>query len=163
MAGSSGTGLESEACLLRHIEPWGRSGTRRFINSWLPLSRAGTLEDVFDAALTSLLDATAADGAAILLFDDDGAVRFKASQDLPSEYQTAEYQTGQMRECSRDLVFVPLAFDAGVIGRFMLYYAGQHEGGVDELEIATTIANHVAPAIEHKRAELGARSDQRLL
>src|ERR1700693_4196005 len=53
------------------------------------LSRASALEDVYEAALTSLLDATAADRAAILLFDDDGVIRFKASRGLSDEYQAA--------------------------------------------------------------------------
>ena len=53
------------------------------------LSHASQLEDVHEAAITSLLDATAADRAAILLFDDDGVVRFKASRGLSPEYQAA--------------------------------------------------------------------------
>ena len=39
------------------------------------LSQAKALEDVYDAALTSLLEATFADRAAILLFDDAGLRR----------------------------------------------------------------------------------------
>src|SRR5579872_364669 len=53
------------------------------------LSRATALEDVYEAALTSLLEGTAADRAAILLFDDDGVIRFKASRGLSSEYRDA--------------------------------------------------------------------------
>ena len=41
------------------------------------LNHASTLEDVYSSAIASLLDATAADGAAILLFDDDGALRLQ--------------------------------------------------------------------------------------
>src|SRR5579862_6175356 len=53
------------------------------------VSRASALEDVYEAALTSLLEATAADRAAILLFDDDGVIRFRASRGLSPEYQAA--------------------------------------------------------------------------
>src|ERR1700726_4044221 len=53
------------------------------------LSQASALEDVYKAAITSLLAATDADRAAILLFDDDGVMRFKASRGLSDEYQEA--------------------------------------------------------------------------
>ncbi len=61
------------------------------------------------------------------------------------------------------MAFVPLALDAGVFGKFMLYYAEPHECGTDELEIAVAIAAHVALATERKRAELGRTgSEQRM-
>src|SRR6476660_7035129 len=53
------------------------------------LSHARALEEVYAAAITSLLDATASDRAAILLFDTDGVMRFKASRGLSDEYQAA--------------------------------------------------------------------------
>src|ERR1700734_1887348 len=68
------------------------SGTERFRTLYqllAALSRAGSLEEVYGVTLTSLLDATGADRTAILLFDDDGVSRFKASQGLSAEYQTA--------------------------------------------------------------------------
>src|SRR5580698_1729416 len=72
--------------------PVSMNGTERFRRLYqllAALSRARTLEDVYDIALTSLLGATGADRAAILLFDDDGVIRFKASQGLSAAYQTA--------------------------------------------------------------------------
>jgi PAS domain S-box-containing protein len=171
------------------------SGTDRFRTLYQllsALSRAGTLEDVYDVTLRSLLDATGADRAAILLFDDDGVIRFKASQGLSAEYQTAftghspwprgtrdaqplvvpdvlvdeslaSYREVLLREGVRAVAFVPLALDAGVLGKFVLYYSQPHECTADELEIATAIAAHVALATEHKRAEIArAHSEQRL-
>lgn len=156
------------------------------------VSRASALEDVYEAALTSLLEATAADRAAILLFDDDGVIRFRASRGLSPEYQAAAtghspwprgtqdahplvvpdvlfdeslfaYREVLMQEKIRALAFVPLALDAGVFGKFMLYYAEPHQCTIDELEIAQAIAAHVALATEHKRAELARlRSEQQL-
>ena len=156
------------------------------------LIQAKALEDVYDAALASLLDATEADRAAILLFDDDGVVRFKASRGLSAEYQTAVtghspwargalgakpvmvsdvridenlavYRDVLAREGIRALVLIPLALDAGVFGKFMLYYAEPHECGEDELQIAQAIAAHVGLATQHKRAELArVASEQRL-
>jgi PAS domain S-box-containing protein len=162
------------------------SGEERFRTLYqlvAALSRASTLADVYDVALTSLLDATAADRAALLLFDDDGVIRLKASKGLSAEYQRAVtghspwlrgtrdaqpllvpdvfadeglrgYREVLLREGIRAIVFVPLALDAGVFGKFMLYYAEPHECTTDELEIANTIAAHAALASERKRLEI---------
>jgi PAS domain S-box-containing protein len=162
------------------------SGTDRFRALYqllAALNRASDVEDLYEAALTSLLDATAADRAAILLFDDEGVIRFKASRDLSADYQTAAtghspwprgaldahalvvpdvllddslaaYQDVLRQEGIRALAFVPLALDAGVLGKFMLYYAAPHECTADELEMANAIAAHVALATERKRAEM---------
>jgi len=156
------------------------------------LSHARVLEDVYEAALTSLLEATTADRAAILMFDDDGVIRFKASRGLSGKYQAATtghspwprgtlaahpvvvpdvllddslvaYREALEQERIRALVFVPLALDAGVFGKLMLYYAKPHECTVEELEITQAIAAHVALATERKRAERArASSEQRL-
>jgi PAS domain S-box-containing protein len=171
------------------------SGTERFRTLYqllAALNRAGTLEDVYSVTLTSLLDATGADRAAILLFDDDGVIRFKASQGLSAEYQMAAtghspwlrgtrdarplvvsdvlvdeslaaYREVLLREGVRAVAFVPLTLDAGVFGKLMLYYSQPHECTEYELEIANAIAAHVALATEHKRAEIArAHSEQRL-
>jgi len=129
------------------------------------LSRAKALEDVYEAALASLLDATSADRAAILLFDDDGVIRFKSSRGISLESQAAvtghspwrrgtldvlplvvpdvsrdqslaAYRRDLEREGIRALVFIPLALNNGVFGKFMLYYAEPHHSAADELEIA---------------------------
>ncbi len=169
--------------------PQRASGAERFRTLYqllAALSRAGTLEDIYDVTLTTLLDATAADRAAILLLDSDGVMRFKASRGLSAEYQTAvtghsPWSRGTrdaqplvvpdvlvdeslasdrdvlLREGIRAVAFVPLALDAGVFGRFMLYYAQPHECTTDELEIVNAIAAHAALAIERKQLETAGR------
>jgi PAS domain S-box-containing protein len=156
------------------------------------LSRASALEEVYEASITSLLDATDADRAAILLFDDDGVMRFKASRGLSEEYQAAvtghsPWPPGTMdaqplvvpdtrldaslcayldvldREQIRAVAFVPLALDAGVFGKFMLYYAEPHEFTTGELEITQAIAAHAALATRRKRAELASAQSERRL
>ena len=72
--------------------PHWASGAERFRTLYqllAALSRANTLADVYDVALTSLLAATVADRAALLLFDDDGILRYKASKGLSAECQAA--------------------------------------------------------------------------
>ena len=156
------------------------------------LSRAKSLQDVYHAAVTSLLEATEADRAAILLFDEDGVMRFKASNGLSNAYQQAvtghtpwspgeeeakplvipdvlddeslaAYRRVFDEENIRALAFIPIALDAGVIGKFMLYYAAPHDFGAEEIEIAEAIATHVALFTQHKHEELARiASEQRL-
>jgi PAS domain S-box-containing protein len=156
------------------------------------LSRAHVLEDVYHAAISSLLAATDADRAAILLFDDDGLMRFQAWHGLSAEYRQAVtghtpwpkgtpdpkpvvvsdvmldeslagYRPLFVQEGIRALVFVPLALDSGVFGKFMLYYADPHEYTEQEQEVTEAIAAHVALATERKRAEMARlQSEQRL-
>jgi PAS domain S-box-containing protein len=156
------------------------------------LTGAKDLEDVYDAAITSLLNATAADRAAILMFDDDGVNQFHAWRGLSSEYRQAvtghsPWPKGAMnahtivvpdvflesslsqfhetfrREQIRAAVFIPLALGKGVFGKFMLYYSEAHECQGDELAMAQAIASHVSIAFERKRAELACiESEKRL-
>ncbi len=156
------------------------------------LTKAGALEDIYDIALSTLLETTLADRAAILLYDDDGVIRFKAARGLSVEYQAAvtghspwprgardadavivrdaladeelaRYHQILSRENIRGLAFLPLTSDNGVFGKFMLYYAAPHDCSGEELEVAQAIAAHVALSAARKRAELArARTEERL-
>ena len=150
------------------------------------LMRAKGLEEVNEAAINALLTATSADRAAILRFDEDGVIRFKAWRDLSAAYRQAvtghtpwprgtrnaqpipvvdvlgdeslsEYADVFARERIRAVAFIPLELDAGVFGKFMLYYAQPHEFDEEELTIAQAIASHVALATEHQRLEAASR------
>ena len=156
------------------------------------LARAGSLQDVYDSALASLLASTIADRAAILLFDDDGVLRFKASRGLSPEYraaitghcpwprgfsnadaipvtdvdldpQLASFRPLLGREKIRSLAFVPLALDAGVFGMFLLCCSEPHEWTPDEIGAAQVIASHVALVWERKRAELAQERSEQML
>src|SRR5579863_10125570 len=150
------------------------------------LNLANSMDAVFQASISSLLDATAADRAAILLFDDDGVIRFKASRGLSQEYQAAvtghspwprgtvgalprviadvlndESLTGfhevLAREKIRGVAFIPLALNEGVFGKFMLYYSEPHRCTTGELEISQAIAAHVALATQNKLTDAANR------
>ncbi len=180
--GSTGNEIEMMHIVADPVQTNGAERFRTLYQLLSALSKAGALEDVYEAALTSLLEATAADRAAILLFDDDGVIRFKASRGLSREYRAAveghspwprgtldahsivvpdvlieqnlsNYGEVLRNEGIRALAFVPLALDGGVCGKFMLSYANPHECTADELEIAEAIAAHVALATQHKRLE----------
>jgi PAS domain S-box-containing protein len=152
----------------------------------LALLKAKGSDEVNEAAISALLSATSADRAAILRFEDDGVIRFKAWRDLSAEYRQAvtghtpwlrgmrnaqpiavadvlidetlaQYAETFARERIRALAFIPLELDDGVFGKFMLYYAQPHEFEEQELTIAQAIASHVALAAEHKRLEAASR------
>ncbi len=156
------------------------------------LGQASGLDDVYQAAIDSLIESTSANRAAILLFEEDGVIRFQAAHGLSSQYRQATTGYSPWPHGTRDaqpvvipdvryddrvapyretlesegihaLVFVPLARDAGVFGEFTLYYDQPHECTADELEASQTIAFHVALATEHKRVEIARmHSEQRL-
>jgi PAS domain S-box-containing protein len=156
------------------------------------LTQAKDLEEVYDAAISSLLKATAADRAAILMFDQDGVNRFHAWRGLSSEYRQAvtghspwpkgamnagsivvpnvflEDSLSQFHEILRReqigaAVLIPLALANGVFGKFMLYYPEPHECEGDELAMAQAIASHVSIAVDRKRSELACiESEKRL-
>ena len=71
--------------------------------------------------------------------------------DVRLDESLAAYQEILSQEKIRALAFVPLALEAGVFGKLMLYYAQPHQCATDELEIAQAIAIHVALAIQHTR------------
>ncbi|HLJ49527.1 MAG TPA: PAS domain S-box protein [Bryobacteraceae bacterium] len=180
------------------IAPRGRSGDaeiqrlRTLYQLVSALSRATTLDEIYEAAITSLLSATEADRASILMFDEDGVMRFKAWRGLSDGYRAAvtghtpwtrgaldaqplmihdvladpslaDYEGTFAAEGIRALAFIPLALDAGVFGKFMLYYAQPHEFGQDEMDVAEAIATHVAMATQRKRSELArVQSEARL-
>jgi PAS domain S-box-containing protein len=176
-----------------HASISGQSDASRFAALYqllTALSQARTTADVYEAAISSLLEATAADRAAVLIFDD-GVVRCKASRGLSEEFLAgvSGYSSsfsgalasepliipdalaagpfapsGALFAAAgiRSLILVPLP-GGGVSGEFMLCYEQPHESNAAELEVASAIASHVAAAVQQKRAEQSLiRSEQQL-
>lgn len=136
-------------------------------------------EDIYEAALLCLRDSLGVEKASILLFDDDGVMRFKAWVDLSSEYRQAveghsPWQVGSIgpkpvlvadvaaepslsplrnvieAEGIRALAFVPLSIGGRLLGKFMLYYPQPHDFSVQEILFAGAVASHVAFAIDQQ-------------
>jgi len=139
-------------------------------------------EAVFEVALDTVIRGSRCDRAAILLFDPDGVMRFKASRGLSETYQRtveghtpwnpdeqsptpiavddteadpawASYRDVFRAEGIRALAFVPLVHHRKLIGKFMLYGNAPRAFEVRDLQFAATVAVHVAQAIERHRAE----------
>ena len=156
------------------------------------VGRAGSLDDIYGAALAGLRDALGAGRASILLFDPDGVMRFKAWRGISDEYRAAveghtPWEAGAAapqpilvpsahadpslaaylpvfeREGIDALAFVPLVADGRVIGKFMLYYSEPHDFTEEEVTVALTIAHHIGFAVERRRIETAIRRSERRL
>ena len=145
------------------------------------MSRARTLEDLYQAALDALAQGLGVVRASILLFDPDGVMRFKASRNLSEAYQKAVEGHTPWRPDTPDpwpivisdvvrepplqpyleilaaegiaaMAFIPLVSEGRVIGKFVLY----SEFTAGELQLAGVIAAQVAFAVVRARAEAAA-------
>jgi PAS domain S-box-containing protein len=143
---------------------------------------ASSLDEILHAGLAALADGLGVERSAILLADADGAPRFRAWRGLSDAYRAAvdghspwprgerdpqpvlvpdatvaaelePYGAALAAEGIEALAFVPLVYAGEPIGKLMLYYAAPHELTAEELQLAATVANHIAAATQRKRAE----------
>jgi PAS domain S-box-containing protein len=148
----------------------------------LALSRATSLDDIYQQAIDCVQRALKADRAAILLFDEAGVVRFRASHGLSEQYQeaveghspwtrktvdpqpilidditsdpsVAQYRDIFLAEGINAIGFLPLILPEGLLGKFMLYYDEPHQFTAEEVGVAQTIASHVAYMIQRTRVD----------
>lgn len=146
-------------------------------------NRLDNVEDVYAFALRSVMRGTKSDRAAILLFDSDSVMRFKASEGLSPTYRAAveghspwkrtdlypapiavndteaapawaPYLDVFRAEGIRALAFVPIInHQRELIGKFMLYRNEPRAFSARDIQLCATVAVHVAQALERKRKE----------
>lgn len=145
------------------------------------LYRAQSLRDTYDAALDAITDALGCRRASILLFDDDGVMRFTAWRGLSDAYRAAVdghtpwqqganeaepiligdadthdhpewLRTALRSESIRALAFVPIFAAGGVIGKFMTYYDAPHAFTEREMDLAIAVSRQVGFSLERDRA-----------
>ncbi|HLX32388.1 MAG TPA: ATP-binding protein [Gaiellaceae bacterium] len=143
---------------------------------------AGALDQVLDAALDALIEATGAERASVLLCDDEGVMRFRAWRRLSDAYRdfteghspwalddedpqpvlvedvaTAgfepELEAAVRKEGIAALAFIPLVRRERLLGKFMLYRDAPHSWSDREIMLARTIANHLASVTERTQAQ----------
>lgn len=146
------------------------------------LYRAGSLDDVYDAALDAIIDTLGCGRASVLLFDAQGVMQFVAWRGLSESYRRTLAGHSPWKPGDRDpdpifvadildsgepewikatiagegirgLGFVPIVAHGAVIGKFMTYFPAPHAFSPHEVEVATTIARQVGFSLERARAE----------
>jgi len=137
---------------------------------------ADTMDDVLSAALDAIAGALCAERSAVLLFDGDDVMRFRAWRGLSDDYRrTVEGHSPWPRDATApqpvlvadvaadpslaafmplfererigSLAFIPLVSRGQLLGKFMVYYAERHGYTQTEIDLATAIANHLATVI----------------
>lgn len=146
------------------------------------VNRAHALPDLYEQALEAIEESLTADRAAILLFDPDGLMRFKAWRGLSDVYRQAveghspwkpdtrtpepivihdvehadlsvELKAVIQKEGIRALAFIPLTYGERLIGKFMVYFPEPRCLDKDELQLAQAIADTLALGVERRRTE----------
>jgi K+-sensing histidine kinase KdpD len=145
----------------------------RFAQSVVAADRVDT---VFDAAIAAIETALCAKRSAILTYDDEGVMRFRAWSNLSDHYREvveghspwprhatapepvlvpnaeldealAAYRPLFASEGISALAFIPLCSRGRLIGKFMFYYDEPHAFRAHEIETARSIAAHLASVI----------------
>src|SRR5437763_7919670 len=143
---------------------------------------ARALDEVLEAALDALLEATGADRASVLLADENGVLRFRAWRGLSDRYRAfteghspwtpddedpqpvlvedvaeAGFEQALERAVRKEgigaLAFVPLVRGGHLFGKFMLYRDAPHSWSDREVLLSRTIANHLASVTERTQAQ----------
>jgi PAS domain S-box-containing protein len=147
------------------------------------VNRVAALPEIYAAALDAVIRCQDADRAAILLYDDQGVMRFKIWQGLSGDYRQAveghppwlpddsdpqpvcidnvaqapldeRLRVVVEREGIGALAFIPMTYERRLLGKFMVYYNRPHAFTPEELRPAQTIAAQVVFAIaRHKSGE----------
>lgn len=144
--------------------------------------RAQSVPEVYGAAIDCVEACFGVKRASLLLFDPDGAMRFKAWRGISEAYRTcveghtpwtpatprpepivisdvfadpelAAYHEGFRKENIRGLMFVPLTGNGLVIGKFMLYHAEPVHYSAAELREALAVADQISIALDRRRGE----------
>jgi len=155
---------------------------RRIYQLTNAVARSDTIETIYEEALNALAQSLKADRAAVLLFDADGRMCFKAWRGLSEVYRkaveghspwpadsrnpepitiasvAADSNLGSLKEVISQegisaLAFIPLVCRDRLLGKFMIYYDSAHEFTPEEIQMAQTIASQIAFALERTRAE----------
>ncbi|GJM44195.1 MAG: hypothetical protein DHS20C21_10370 [Gemmatimonadota bacterium] len=151
------------------------------------LDQAASLEEMFEAAMSAVVEAAAVDRASLLLLDSADRMRFVASRGLSREYrraadghspwpanernpqpvyvrdvrdneELAAFREVFAAEGIRALAFLPLTRSGRLLGKFMLYANQPTDWDDEELALARNIARQVAFAVDRTRSEQELRS-----
>jgi len=167
----------SEAALARRMRE--QAALYRFTDR---LHRAGGLAEVYQAGLDAIIDALGCERSSILLFDEDGVMRFVAWRGLSAGYREAveghspwargevnpqpvmleDVAKADLADALKAIVrqegigalgFIPMVTGGRLIGKFMAYYAEPHRFDDAETDLALTIARQIGFSVDRIRSE----------
>jgi len=167
---------------LRYIAEQARYETEVLDRLIATLNGTDSANEVFELALETVEAGAHCERSAILLFDHENVMRFRAHHGLSAAYRAAvdghspwtadtvdpdpvtvddvelapawaAFRETFRAEQIRALAFVPLVHRRRVVGKLMLYRAQARPFTARELELATTAAHHVALAVERTAAQ----------
>jgi serine phosphatase RsbU (regulator of sigma subunit) len=171
-----------------NVELMAVDGLRAMLQVTAALHESGSSPARFhQAAVEAVVTTVGADRAALLLYDTDDVMRFKAWRGLSDEYRRAveghtpwspddadavpipvtdvfadpgmaEFWPVFEAEGIGALAFVPLLHESRVVGKFMLYYDGPHVFSEAELAVAEVVAGEVAQSVHRRRADEAERA-----
>jgi signal transduction histidine kinase len=145
------------------------------------INRSTCLDAIYPEALAALRRTVGADRAAVLLLDEDGAMRFVAWEGLSERYRAAveghsPWTAGEHNpqpilvsapkrepalarllpvlsvEGIASLAFIPIAHQGRLLGKFMLYFDAPRELSAGDTRLALTVAEYLALAISRQRS-----------
>lgn len=145
--------------------------------------RSSTLDQVYEHALGTITHGLRTKRASILLFDDEGVMRFRAWRGLSPTYRAAvdghspwtrdtrgplpvlisdaasdpsvtEYREVFRAEGIRALGFFPLVHAERLIGKFMVYAEEPRVFTERDIRLASNVGSHVAQGVARQLAEL---------
>ena len=146
------------------------------------VASAGSLDQVFDAALDALERALAVTRGSVVLFDSAGAIHFSAWRGLSPSYRGAiegrtpwkghasdteplvvgdvllDEEVADLHEAFRDegirsMLLVPLVHAGTILGRFVLYADRVDAFSAEDVRLGVAMASHVAGAVDRRRTE----------
>jgi len=146
------------------------------------LFRAGSTDDIYEAALDAIIRALGCDRASILLFSEPGIMKFVAWRGLSDGYGQAVEGHSPWTRDSKDpepitisdietadlhaslkaavkaegiaaLAFIPLTVQRELVGKFMTYYPAPHHFTAADINVAVTIARQLGFSLERLHAE----------
>ena len=156
------------------------------------LHRSEHINDIYEAALNAIFSAVGCDRASILIFDEDGVMRFVASRGLSEEYRRdvdghspwskdekdvqpifisdvskaeidESLRAALLKEGIRSLNFFPLIADSQLIGKFMTYYDAPHTAAKEEIDLEISIARQLSFAVTRRRTQEALRENEERL
>jgi signal transduction histidine kinase len=174
LAERAASAIENGRLLQENVEARARAEQLyRFAHSAVSAEK---VEAAFAAALDAIEVALGTRRTAILLFDEDDVMRFRAWRELSDEYRRAveghspwprdatspqpvlapdvesdaalsAYRPLFHSERIGSLAFIPLVTRGRLIGKLMVYYEQPHSYSTSEIELASAIANHLASVV----------------